>query len=46
MRLVDGSFFKLAGDVQWAFRTGKAWAEDHDDRFVRLVEPLAQCVTR
>ena len=36
MRLVDGSFFKLAGDVQWAFRKGKAWAEDHDDRFVRL----------
>jgi len=36
MRLVDGSFFKLAGDVQWAFRRGKAWAQDHDDRFVRL----------
>lgn len=36
MRLVDGSFFKLAGDVQWAFRRGKAWAEDHDDRFARL----------
>ncbi len=36
MRLVDGSFFKLAADVQWAFRRGKAWAEDHDDRFARL----------
>ena len=36
MRLVDGSFFKLAADVQWAFRKGKAWAEDHDDRFARL----------
>jgi hypothetical protein len=36
MRLVDGSFFKLAADVQWAFKKGKAWAEDHDDRFARL----------
>jgi Transposase DDE domain len=36
MRLVDGSFFKLAADVQWAFRKGKAWAQDHDDRFARL----------
>ena len=36
MRLVDGSFFKLAADVQWGFRKGKPWAEDHDDRFVRL----------
>ena len=36
MRLVDGSFFKLAGEVQWAFKKGKAWAEDHDDRFARL----------
>ena len=36
MRLVDGSFFALAGEVQWAFRKGKAWAEDHDDRFARL----------
>ena len=36
MRLVDGSFFKLAADVQWAFRKGKPWAEDHDDRFIRL----------
>lgn len=36
MRLVDGSFFKLAADVQWAFRKGKAWAEDRDDRFARL----------
>jgi hypothetical protein len=36
MRLVDGSYFNLAGDVQWAFRRGKAWAEDHDDCFVRL----------
>jgi len=36
MRLVDGSFFALAGDVQWAFRRGKAWAENHDDRFARL----------
>ncbi len=36
MRLVDGSFFALAADVQWAFRKGKAWAEDRDDRFARL----------
>ena len=36
MRLVDGSFFNLAADVQWAFRKGKPWSEDHDDRFVRL----------
>lgn len=36
MRLVDGSFFKLAGDIQWAFRKGKPWAEDHDDHFIRL----------
>lgn len=36
MRLVDGSFFNLAADVQWAFRKGKPWSEDHDDHFVRL----------
>jgi hypothetical protein len=36
MRLVDGSFFNLAADVQWAFRKGKPWSIDHDDRFVRL----------
>ena len=36
MRLVDGSFFNLAGEVQWAWRKGKAWAEDHDDHFIRL----------
>jgi hypothetical protein len=36
MRLVDGSFFALAAEVQWAFRQGTPWAQDHDDHFARL----------
>ena len=43
MRLVDGSFFKIAADVQWAFRKGKPWSKDHDDRFARL--DLQLCAT-
>jgi Transposase DDE domain len=36
MRLVDGSFFPLAADVQWAFKKGKSWAVDRHDHFARL----------
>lgn len=36
LRLVDGSFFAVAADVEWALRKRKAHNASTDDRFVRL----------
>jgi hypothetical protein len=36
VRAVDGSFFSVAADVEWALRKRKAGSATTDDRFVRL----------
>jgi hypothetical protein len=36
VRAVDGSFFSVAADVEWALRKRKAGSAATDDRFVRL----------
>ena len=50
LRLIDGSYFKVAAEVEWALRRRKTWSETTDERFVRLdlqlccVSGVPQCV--
>lgn len=36
LRIIDGSYFKVAAEVEWALRRRKTWSETTDERFVRL----------
>lgn len=44
LRLVDGSYFAVSANVQWALRKRKAGDAHRDDRFVRL--DLQMCCVR
>lgn len=44
LRIIDGSYFKVAAEVEWALRRRKAWSATIDERFVRL--DLQLCCAR